>query len=73
MKGSNRLIRTLEKIYLLSKENPCGWSDDQIALMLNKDNSEEDAMLYDKMQEWREWSGRFAKEVMIKIEQNLSY
>ena len=44
-------------------------NDDQIALMLNKDNSEEDAMLYNKMQEWREWSGRFAKEVMTKIEQ----
>ena len=44
-------------------------NDDQLALMLNKDNSEEDTVLYDKMQEWREWSGRFAKEVMTKIEQ----
>ena len=44
-------------------------NDDQLALMLNKDNSEEDTVLYDKMQEWREWSGRFAKEVISKIEQ----
>lgn len=44
-------------------------NDDQLALMLNKDNSEEDTELYDKMQEWREWSGRFAKEVMAKIEE----
>ena len=39
--------------------------------MLNKDNSEEDTVLYDKMQEWREWSGRFAKEVMTKIEEEI--
>lgn len=46
-------------------------NDDQLALMLNKDNSEEDAALYDKMQEWREWAGRFAKEVMAKLEQTV--
>lgn len=38
-------------------------NDDQIALMLNKDNSEDDAMLYDKMQEWREWASWVGKEV----------
>ena len=43
-------------------------NDDQLALMLNKDNSEEDTELYNKMQEWREWSGTFAKLVMSKIE-----
>ena len=36
-------------------------NDDQLALMLNKDNSEEDKMYYDKMQEWREFSGHIAK------------
>lgn len=39
-------------------------NDDQIALILNKDNSEEDALLYEHMQNWREWSGYFAKEVV---------
>ena len=28
-------------------------NDDQIAIMLNKDDSEEDLLLFDKMQEWR--------------------
>ena len=46
-------------------------NDDQLALILNKDNSEEDTELYNKMQEWREWSGRFAKEVMTKIEEEI--
>ena len=46
-------------------------NDDQLALMLNKDNSEEDTELYDKMQEWREWSGRFDKEVMAKSEEEI--
>ena len=44
-------------------------NDDQLALMLNKDNSEEDIELHNKMQEWREWSGTFAKLVMSKIEE----
>lgn len=39
-------------------------NDDQIALILNKDDSAEDTVLYEKMQEWREWSSNFAKEVM---------
>lgn len=41
-------------------------NDDQIALMLNESLSEEDKVFFNKMQEWREWSGWFAKEV-IKI------
>ena len=44
-------------------------NDDQLAVILNKDNREEDTELYNKMQEWREWSGRFAKLVMSKIEE----
>ena len=39
-------------------------NDDQIALMLNEASSEEDKVFFNKMQEWREWSGWFAKEVM---------
>lgn len=35
-------------------------NDDQIAIILNKDNSEEDKMLFDKMQEWRDWAGQLA-------------
>ena len=44
-------------------------NDDQLALILNKDNSEEDTKLYNKMQEWRVWSGTFAKLVMAKLEE----
>lgn len=32
--------------------------------MLNKDNSEEDLLLFNKMQEWREWSGFIAKKIV---------
>lgn len=39
-------------------------NDDQIALMLNKDNCEEDAQLYKKMQDWRDWADSFATRVM---------
>lgn len=39
-------------------------NDDQIAIMLNKDDSEEDRLLYNKMQEWRRWSGELAKKIM---------
>lgn len=41
-------------------------NDDQIAIMLNKDNSLEDTLAYDKMQEWRDWSGRVAKAIIEK-------
>ena len=39
-------------------------NDDQIAIILNKDDSEEDLFLFNKMQEWREWSGVIAKKIM---------
>lgn len=39
-------------------------NDDQIAIMLNKERSAEDAELYDKMQEWRDWCGILAKKVV---------
>lgn len=38
-------------------------NDDQIAIMLNKDASEEDGVLYQKMQEWREFAGFVAKSI----------
>lgn len=38
--------------------------DDQIAIMLNKDDSEESLLRYEKMQAWREWAGSVAKDVM---------
>ena len=38
-------------------------NDDQIAIMLNAQLSEEDKMYYDKMQEWREFSGYIAKSI----------
>lgn len=39
-------------------------NDDQIAIMLNKGNSEADDELFDKMQEWRDWCGVLAKKVI---------
>lgn len=39
-------------------------NDDQIAIMLNKDDSEEDALAYEKMQEWREWASVLARKIM---------
>lgn len=39
--------------------------DDQIAIMLNKDSGdEEDALAYERMQEWREYAGKVAKKIM---------
>lgn len=39
-------------------------NDDQIAIMLNKDRSAEDAEYFNKMQEYRDWCGTLAKKVM---------
>lgn len=38
-------------------------NDDQIAIILNKDDSEEDLLIYNKMQEWRAWAGIVAKKI----------
>ena len=38
-------------------------NDDQIAIMLNKDASEEDAMYYQKMQEWRDFAAYIAGKI----------
>lgn len=35
--------------------------DDQIAIILNKDESEENAMYFQKMQEWREFASEVAR------------
>lgn len=39
-------------------------NDDQIAIMLNKDDSAEDALRYERMQQWREWSSALAKKIV---------
>ena len=39
-------------------------NDDQIAIMLNKDDSENDLMLYNKMQEYRNWASVLAKKIL---------
>ena len=53
------------KKYLISKL----WTnDDQIAIILNKERSDEDAAMYEFMQEWREWFGGFLKGVGTTIE-----
>ena len=42
-------------------------NDDQIAILLNKNSSEEDLLKYNKMQEWRDWASILAKAFMDKI------
>lgn len=37
--------------------------DDQIAILLNKERSEEDALAYNRMQEWREFAAEIARKV----------
>lgn len=39
-------------------------NDSQIALMLNRENSEEAENLYQRMQLWRDFAAHFAKKVM---------
>ena len=39
---------------------------DKIAIMLNAQLSDEDKMYYNKMQEWREFSGYIAKSINEK-------
>lgn len=41
--------------------------DDQMAIMLNKDDSEKDAEVYDFMQSWREWSSRISDLIMEQL------
>lgn len=38
--------------------------DDQMALILNKDKSPEDLELFQKMQEWRDFAGYIAKDII---------
>ena len=41
-------------------------NDDQIAIIINRDDSEEGNTKFQQMQAWREWCGKLAKEI-IKI------
>ena len=47
-------------------------NDDQIAIILNKDNSEEDTIRYNKMQEWREWAGQLSAKILEMLNINNS-
>lgn len=38
--------------------------DNQMAIILNKDDSSEDALFFDKMQMWRDFAALFARKVM---------
>ena len=41
-------------------------NDDQIAIIINRDDSEEDNLKFQQMQEWRTWCAKLAKEI-IKV------
>lgn len=45
-------------------------NDDQIAIILNKDNSEEDKLIFDKMQEWRDWASILANKIVEFLNNN---
>lgn len=42
-------------------------NNDQLAIILNKDDSDEDLFLFNKMQEWRYWSGWVAKQILTVL------
>lgn len=42
-------------------------NDDQMAIILNNGKSEKDTEIYNKMQEWRDWSGVIAEQVVNMI------
>lgn len=69
IRWSNPGIRTYAdaKKFIISKRYS---NDDQIAIILNKDNSEEDALAFQKMQEWRDWASILAKKIMECIEKS---
>ena len=39
-------------------------NDDQIAIVINRDDSEEDNLKFQQMQEWRSWCASLAKEII---------
>lgn len=39
-------------------------NDDQIAIMLNKEDSDEDLLRYERMMKWREFAASLSKELM---------
>lgn len=39
-------------------------NDDQIAIILNKDNDDSCKTDYDRMQEWRDWAGTLANKIL---------
>lgn len=39
-------------------------NDDQIAIILNRDDSDEDLIRYDRMMQWREFAAELAKRIM---------
>lgn len=43
-------------------------NDDQIAIILNKDDSEEDKIRYQKMMEWREFAATLAKKIIETLQ-----
>lgn len=49
------------KKFIISKRYS---NDDQLAIILNKDDSDADALAFNKMQEWREWASLVAHQIL---------
>lgn len=45
-------------------------NDDQMAIILNKDSSEEGLMYWQKMQEWRDWASEVATQI-VEVANNI--
>ena len=69
LKYSNGLVvqRYKNLDYAGWKANIIKWRytiDDQMAIILNKDESAETLLEYNRMQEWRDWAGALANKIL---------
>lgn len=46
-------------------------NDDQMAIILNNGRSEEDTIIFNKMQEWRDWAGVISK-LVVQIQEDIN-
>lgn len=67
--NNGRIIQSYSKnnTYADLKTKIIKWrysNDDQIAILINKNDSEDDAIKYERMQAWREYAARLAKAII---------
>lgn len=65
--GDLMILNNKERTYGQWKANIIKWRysiDDQMALLLNKDDSEEDMIDYNRMMAWREWASKLSSKLV---------